>query len=433
MPGPESTFRGWKVVRAGFLIQALQSALIIQAMGQYLVKLDEEFGWSKSVLSAAFSLNRAESALLGPLQGFMIDRFGPRRVARVGAVVVTFGLVGFSQTRELWHFFVSFLVVSVGAGLSGFLTVTVAIVRWFERRRARALAVGSMGFAAGGLAVPGLVLLFGLVGWRTTAAVSGVVSGVAIFVLARLLDGSPAEYGVPVDGVDPVDVDHGNRAEGLTEVHFTAREAVRTRAFWMISLGHMSALFAVGAVMAHLSLYLKGERGYTHFEASLVAGVLPLVQLAGMVIGGWLGDRVNKRLIASMAMLGHALGMLVLAYGTTIWMIAIFVALHGLSWGARGPLMQALRADYFGSSSFGAIMGISSLVVMLGTTLGPLIAGILADVTGSYRSGFVILAVLAALGMTFFVLATPPSPPSRVSDPGDQDGLGLGSEQHSAG
>ncbi|MDG2111528.1 MAG: MFS transporter [Actinomycetota bacterium] len=420
------------MVQAGLVIQALQSALIIQAMGQYLVKLDEEFGWSKSVLSAAFSLNRAESALLGPLQGLMIDRFGPRRVARVGAVLITVGLVGFSQTRELWHFFVSFLVVSIGAGLSGFLTVTVAIVRWFERRRARALAVGSMGFALGGLAVPGLVLLFGLVGWRTTAAVSGVVAGVTIFWLAKLLDGSPAEYGMPVDGIEPDD-DDSSRAEGLTEVHFTAREAVRTRAFWMISLGHMSALFAVGAVMAHLSLYLKSERGYTHFEASIVAGLLPLVQLVGMMLGGWLGDRVNKRLIASMAMLGHAFGMLVLAYATSVWMIAVFVVAHGLSWGARGPLMQALRADYFGSSSFGAIMGISSLIVMMGTTLGPLIAGILADVTGSYRSGFTILAVLAALGMSFFVLATPPSPPCRVADAGDEDRLGLGSEQHSAG
>ena len=110
---------------------------------------------------------------------------------------------------------------------------------------------------------------------------------------------------------------------------------------------------------------------------------------------------------------------------------ALFVLLHWLAWGARGPLMQALRADYFGSSSFGAIMGISSLIVMLGTTLGPLIAGILTDVTGSYRAGFIVLGVLAGLGLTFFVLATPPTPPSRT-EPTGQDRLGLGREQHGA-
>jgi len=79
--------------------------------------------------------------------------------------------------------------------------------------------------------------------------------------------------------------------------------------------------------------------------------------------------------------------------------------------------MQALRADYFGASSFGFIMGLSSLIVMLGTVLGPIIAGVLADVTGSYRLGFIVLAVLAALGMMFFVLATPPNPPDRSLTP----------------
>ena len=98
-------------------------------------------------------------------------------------------------------------------------------------------------------------------------------------------------------------------------------------------------------------------------------------------------------------------------------MIGLFVLLHGLAWGARGPLMQALRADYFGASSFGFIMGLSSLIVMLGTVLGPIIAGVLADATGSYRSGFVVLAILAALGMLFFVRATPPRPPDRGSAP----------------
>lgn len=413
------------------LIQAFQSMLIIQATGHYLVRLEAEFGWSKSAMSAAFSVNRAESALLGPAQGFMLDRLGPRRVARVGAVVLAVGFVLFSLTQELWHFFASFLIISIGAGLSGFLTVTVAIVRWFERKRARALVLGSVGFAAGGAMVWFVVWMFGVFGWRATAAGSGIVAGVVIFVLAGWLHGLPTDHGEHVDGIPPEEAAQMPRAEGLTDVHFTAREAVRTRAFWMISLGHMSALFAVGGVMAHLPLYLTGERGYTDFEAGVITSALPLMQLAGMGVSGAIGDRVNKRLIASLAMLGHAAGMMLLAFGVNVVFIAAFVVLHGLAWGARGPLMQALRADYFGTSSFGAIMGISSLIVMLGTTLGPLIAGILADVTGSYRAGFTVLAVLAGLGMTFFVLATPPAPPTRGGDTGDEDRLGLGGEQHS--
>jgi MFS family permease len=420
VPGTRAPFRGWKVVRTGALIQGLQSAVLLQAFGAYAVVLEEEFGWSKSALSAAYSMNRAESALLGPVQGWMLDTYGPRKVARVGAVMMALGFVALSQIQSLWQFFLAFVFVSVGAGLSGFLTVTVSIVRWFERRRARALSFGSMGFALGGTAVSLIVFVINQVGWRWTAALTGVGSGIVIFVMARVLEGSPADFGQHVDGVEPGTFDDQPRAEGLAEIHFTAREAVRTRAFWMISLGHMSALFVVGAVLAHLALYLTNERHYSLQEASFFVSALPLVQLVGIGVGGWLGDRCNKRVIASLAMLGHASGLLLLAFANGTVMVWMFVVIHGLAWGARGPLMQALRADYFGSSSFGAIMGISSMIVMLGTTFGPLIAGVLADVTGSYRTGFVILAALAGLGMTFFVLATPPAPPLRAAEsPGE--------------
>jgi MFS family permease len=417
VPAVRTAFRGWKVVNAGILIQFIQSALIMQAMGSYLVVLERQFGWSKSVLSAAFSVNRFESALLGPLQGWMLDRYGPKRIARIGSLFLIVGFVWFSQIQSLWEFFGSFLLIAIGAGLSGFLTVTVAIVRWFERRRARALATGSLGFAAGGLAVPIVVWSMNANGWQATAASSGVVAGIAVYFFARYLDGYPSDYGQEVDGMPPEAEVNIHSPEGLTSVHFTAKEAIRTRAFWMISLGHMSALFVVGAVMAHLALFLTSERGYSLQQASFVAAALPIMQMVGMGIGGTLGDKVNKRLIASVAMFGHAGGILMLAFTQNGWMIGVFVVLHGSAWGARGPLMQALRADYFGASSFGFIMGLSSLIVMLGTVLGPIIAGVLADTTGSYRLGFVVLAVLSALGMLFFVFATPPRPPNRIGSP----------------
>ena len=389
----------------------------MQAMGSYLVVLERQFGWSKSVLSAAFSVNRFESALLGPLQGWMLDRLGPKRIARIGSVFLVLGFLWFGRIQNLWEFFVSFLLIAIGAALSGFLTVTVAIVRWFERRRARALATGSLGFAAGGLAVPIVVWSMNANGWRATASVSGVVAGAAVYFFARYLDGYPADYGETVDGLGSGKVARTPTVEGLTSVDFTAREAIRTRAFWMISLGHMSALFVVGAVMAHLALFLTSERGYSLQQASFVGAALPIMQIVGMTIGGALGDRVNKRLIASLAMLGHAGGILILAFAERAWMIGVFVALHGLAWGARGPLMQALRADYFGASSFGFIMGLSSLIVMLGIVLGPIIAGVLADATGTYRARFLVVGTLAALGMVFFVLATPPAPPNRSAPP----------------
>ena len=112
-------------------------------------------------------------------------------------------------------------------------------------------------------------------------------------------------------------------------------------------------------------------------------------------------------------MAGHAVGVLLLAWASALWMVVGFAMLHGLAWGTRGPLLQSLRADYFGTSSYGTIMGFSSLIMMIGMMIGPLLAGVLADRTGGYAVGFTVLGALAAAGSIFFILATESSPPAR--------------------
>ncbi len=408
-------FHGWRLVAAGAAIQALQSGLLTNAYGSYAVLLERQFGWSKTTFSAVFSLMRVESGLLGPAQGWALDRFGARPVMRLGVIVLGLGMVGLSQVQSLLHFFVALGVAAVGASLSGFLSITSATVRWFERNRAKALSLSGTGFAIGGIVTPGVVLVLRTIGWRWTAALSGLVIILVAFPLAGLFGQDPSDRGEFVDGRDPslVPADE-RRAEGVSDQHFSASDAIRTRAFWMISLGHGTALLVVGAVIAHLALYLTSERGFTLQEASFIGGAMPLMQFVGQLSGGVLGDRFNKRLLVSVAMIGHMIGLLLLTYATSRWMIWLFVPFHGLSWGVRGPLMQALRADYFGSTSFAKIMGISSMIVMTGMMGGPLVAGVLADRTGSYQTGFTLLAVLAGLGMLFFVAATPPAPPASV-------------------
>jgi len=112
-----------------------------------------------------------------------------------------------------------------------------------------------------------------------------------------------------------------------------------------------------------------------------------------------------------LAMIGHAAGLLVLTFAVNHLMIWAFVPLHGLAWGLRGPLMQSMRADYFGPTNFGTIMGFSSMIVMLGMITGPLLAGFMRDQTDTYTAGFTVLAIAAGLGSIFFYLATPPAPP----------------------
>ncbi len=412
-------FFGWYIVGAGSVIQFLVGALMNQAFGGYASALQDSFGWSKTQISAAFSLSRVESGILGPFQGWLIDTYGPRAIMRVGLTMFAIGFMLFSQIQSLWMFYGAFALMAVGSSLGGFLSITVAVVGWFDRARSRALGISQLGFAAGGLVASGVILAITQIGWRETAFVSGILVAVIGLPLTTLVVRKPEEIGLHVDGMDEArraevraeDEGRGRKSTS-TDIDFTARQAVRTLSFWTISLGHSSALFVVGAVMVHLFLHLTESFGYSDGKAAFFIGLMTAFQIVGQVGGASLGDFVSKRLIVITCMGMHAVGLLLLAHVNAEWAVAAFCVLHGTAWGTRGPLMQAIRADYFGRSSFGMIMGISSLIVMIGTTMGPLIAGYLYDRTGSYELAFTIIACIAAFGSVFFILSVRPRPPA---------------------
>ncbi|MBI2207220.1 MAG: MFS transporter [Candidatus Rokubacteria bacterium] len=411
-------FYGWWIVAAGFGLEMLIGALMFHAYGAYVVLLREEFGWSKTMFSAAFSMARAESGILGPVQGWVTDRFGPRVLIRTGMVIFAIGLMLMSQINSPVTFFATFFLMAIGSSLGGYLPLGVAIVGWFRRRRALALSISATGLPVGGLLMPLIVASLTRFGWRWTAFISGVLVLVIGLPLAQLIRHRPEAYGLRPDG--DTEPDEAASMKGsktpAARPDFTAREAIRTPAFWYVSLGHGSALLVVSAVMVHLIVHVTERLGYSLAQSASVVVLMTIMQGLGQVTGGLLGDRYSKRLISAACMLAHASGLFVLAFATQFWMVLLFAILHGLGWGVRGPLMSAIRADYFGAGSFGTITGISSMIVMFGMMAGPLVAGILADRTGSYELGFSILAVLAGMGSIFFVLARrpPPRPSSNV-------------------
>jgi sugar phosphate permease len=291
----------------------------------------------------------------------------------------------------------------------------VALINWFERKRARALSAMSLGLALGGIFVPLVGWSLTAYGWRATAFGSGVIAILAGFPLAMVMRRRPEDHGETVDGIahpsGSRDAVHAPTAEATRD--FTAREALRTPAFWLLSLGHGFALFVVGAVSVHAIAHMKEALGYSVSAAAAVITLLTLCQLLGVMLGWVIGDRYEKRYIAAACMLMHMLGLLSLTYATGLaWLIG-FTALHGVAWGLRGPFMQAIRADYFGRSAIGMILGLSFMVIVIGQIGGPMIAGMLADATGNYRVGFTVLALLAGLGSMFFVLAKRPVRPLR--------------------
>jgi len=406
-------FYGWYMVAAGSGLQVLQSGLMTQSFGAYLAVLQAERGWSKTALSGAAALQQMESAILGPVLGWFIDRFGPQGMIRAGIVVFGIGLMLLSFTDSLLAFYAAFVVIALGASLCGFFPVNVALIHWFERWRARALSSLSLGIAFGGISVPLVAWSLQTYGWRATAFVSGIIAIVAGLPMAMVFRRRPEDHGEVVDGIvsPPVKETASGLQENAARRDFTAREALRTPAFWLLSLGHGFALLVVHAVSVHAIAHMHQGLGYSVAQASLVYTLLTLSQIGGVVIGWLIGDRYDKRLISGGCMLGHMAGLLLLTYAAALPMVLAFAVLHGAAWGLRGPFMQALRADYFGRSAIGMILGLSVMIIVVGQVGGPMVAGILADATGNYRAGFTILALLAGVGSLFFFFARKPEFP----------------------
>ena len=421
-PGPppvrERVFYGWWIVLAGFGLMAMTGGLLFHAFGAYVKELEEEFGWSRTELSLAFALQRVETGFLGPIHGWAVDRYGARRIVAIGVVVFGLGLAAFSRVGSLPWFYAVFALIAVGSSLSTMLSVSAAVVNWFRRRRALALGAMSTGVAAGGLLTPAVVWALEDWGWRATAVVSGCAVIAVGLPLAALVRHRPGDYGRLPDGEPPPAPPAASGASAAWEPELTAAEAVRTRAFWLISLGHAAGLLTVGALSVHLFVHATDSLGVPPSGAAQLIALMTAMLVAGMLLGGALGDRTgDKRLIIVPAMLGHMTAMLLLAWSASLWLVTFAVALQGLAWGCRGPLTSALRAEYFGTASFGKIQGFSSLIVMSGMMCGPLAAGAIHDARGSYAPAFTLLALVVGLGSLCFVFARPPAAPGPASRP----------------
>ncbi len=407
-------FYGWYIVAVGVALLVITQGLMSHAFGAYVVLLRGEFGWSATLVSAAVVFTRIEDGILGPVQGWLIDRYGPRTIMRVGLVMYGIGFMLFSQLNSPLVYFLTFALLSTGANLGGFIALQVAVVNWFDARRATAIALLSVGLSFAGLSSSIVIVALDQFGWRTVAFASGVLVLVVGLPLAQLVRHRPEEFGAVPDGVrSPAAVAHALAHPVARPVDFTPREAMRTAAFWFLSLGHASGVLVVGAMTVHLVPHLTNI-GYSLGASSFIVALIPLSMLGGRVIAVAVGDWGDKRVVAATSMVGHVVAPLLLVFAQHFIMVVAFAVILGVSWATRGPVVQTMRADYFGRASFGTIMGFSSMVIMIGSIAGPIIPARLVDITGGYEAGFTTIAIIAALGCLFFMLAVRPSPPVRA-------------------
>jgi sugar phosphate permease len=338
-----------------------------------------------------------------------------------GVVIFALGFLLFSGVDNATTFYVAFVIIALGSGLAGYLTINIVLMNWFERSRSTAIALSATGGSLAGLAVPLVAWALSAYGWRATALASGVLLLVVGLPLAQVIRQSPEPYGylpdgakAPAAGADgQPNESRADRFSGAT-AGFTAREALRTQSFWLLATGHSLALMSVSAVAAFLIPFLVSQMGISIEAAAGMVAVLTAASVATHLVGGFVGDRMSRRLLATLCMAGHTAALLTLVVATSPVVVAVGAALQGTAWGFRGPLMTPIRADYFGRRAIATLEGFAAMVTTVGLTTGPIAAGYIADQTGDYRYSFLFIAAMTSIGMVCFALAARPRLPERA-------------------
>jgi MFS family permease len=389
----------------------LQNGLIISAFGAYLVVITADTGWAPGVIAFGYAIVQLGNGFLSPLTGWCCDRLGVRAVARAGTVVTAGGFALAAAAADASHLVGGIVVIALGCSAAGITPLTVAVVQTMTARRTLALGLLPTGIAVGGLAVPLVAWALAATGWRATFAGIAVV----ILVVGQLACSSLPSGRAP-------------RAACVREVPAASRRdhdlasALRTSAFWLLVVGHGTALVAVSAVSLHLVPLMTHHHGTSLALAGLTVAMMSIAQLVGQIVTGLVGDRIDQRVLAAVCMVVQTAVLVALALlpGTALAMAAAVV--HGVAWGLRGPVMTALRSDYFGIASFGAIMGWSMGLVSIGLVVGPLLVTAMVDGAAGYPAAFLVLAAVTAVGaVAFTVLRRPRRPVSERIAEGDRD------------
>ena len=416
LPKRKGLFYGWWIAISAAALRFFSGGCFYYGFSVFFNPIRDTFGWSAADTSVAFTLRGLETGLFSPLVGAMADKFAPRKLMVAGWIVIGAGFIVMSRINSLWSFYASFVLVALGSSFGTGLVMNTTLANWFTKKRSRALAIGFIGPGASGLLAPVLAFSLGEAGWRQTLVFMGLASLVVGIPLSMMFRDRPEHYGYLPDGESSSAAGNADRSAAKPVTGFSAREALRTRSFWMISLAQLFQQMGTSAVAVHIVPYLESVGVPTAIAALSVTG-MTLFSLVGRLGFGVFGDFANKRILIAASIGLQTVGLFVFAFITkdAMWLLLLFLFTYGPGFGGPIPLWPGLQADFFGTRSFGTIMGLLTLTSVVGGLASPIVAGWLFDVTGSYRIAWQISVFVALPAIPLLLLNRPPKPKLSVA------------------
>ena len=414
-------FFGWVVLSAVCSSQFVRNAAASLTIAVFVYPLYEEFGWSRTMIAGAATLGGLVASFVSPGVGWLIDRYGARSVLAVSVILLGFATISLSRatfTLSIFGFTVPIAFwIAYGTGRVLFssplqIGASVAVSRWFVRLRGRASGILTLSHSAGMVSFP---LIAGLLigadnDWRTAWVVLGIIAwAVALVPVALFVVDKPEDVGLSPDGDSRADA-AGGAAGAAAEPEWSAKEAMRTPALWILAVGTGALFLMQAGTNIHAAAYLRDQ---DLGQAVATAGITLNAAFLGIggLAWGWIAERVPARFVMAAVAANMAAGAALFITVDTATEALAYSALFGFGLGGMLSVPPVAYADYFGRRSLGVIRGVTEPFSTLGQAVGAVLMGAVFDLWGGYYYAFVGFAAIGALTSLAVLVAKPPTKP----------------------
>lgn len=387
---------GWVmvIVTAGIL---MAYATVIYTFGIFLRPLTMAFGWERGALSGAYSLKLFLAGLFSIPSGRLSDRYGPRPLVTITGLLIGVGFLLMSQVSSLWQVYLIWGVLFGIASSACYVSIASTIPRWFTKRRGMAVGITVTGCGLGGMiSAPLAQWLISSYGWQQAFIILGAITFIIIISLAQFLKHSPQQAGLkPYGGNGTID---DKQSVASTGEGFSFNQAIKTCRFWLLAAIRCCFLFILQVIVVHIAPYAV-DIGVSAIVAASIISVIAGGSLIGRNLTGFISDRVGNGLVLTVCLVALTLALIWLLFTKETWMLYVFAVVFGFAYGGLISLDMLVPAEIFGFSSLGLIFGGLALCSTIGEAIGPLLAGSIFDITGSYSLALLICIIIGALAI----------------------------------
>lgn len=399
-PGP--VFYGWYIALAGAGTNCVVLGITQFGFGVFIEEFRVTYGWSVTAIALGYSIRTLEQGLFAPFTGYIADRIGPRKMAITGVIIIAFSLLMFSQAKTLTIYYAASIVMSLGQSVGGSNAFTLAIMRWFVKRRGNAMSVITTGNGFGYFATLILAAMIAALGFHESFVVLAIVVFVVGVPLAMVIRDRPEHLGLLADGEkagDNPDSAAVQASRARASGGLSVRDAVRTPAFYLLVLA-MAAGSAAQLVWIIFQVPHLVAAGFSVTFAGTQAAIYGMAAIPLRWVVGWLGDKMGRKTLYMLAVTLEGVGLCFFAFVTPErwWLFIPFYLTFGIGHCGWLVLNQTLAADFFGSRNFATIRGlINTFQIPVGIVL-PLCMGLVYDANQNYQIAYLAIAVFVAAG-----------------------------------